>query len=96
METESPRAREIQAAISHILFHDWDPIGVSEIASVDAADEYDSYVVVVYQLIADGAEATVIAAHLVRVAREWMGLYSTVEQVMLVARKLTQLQNQIE
>jgi len=47
------RARQIQEAIRHVLLHDWDPIGVRDVA--EAQYEYDSYVGGVYRLMYSGA-----------------------------------------
>jgi hypothetical protein len=47
-----PRTRhatQIQHAIRHILFRQWDPIGVRDIEG--SSDEYDSYIAPIYRIL---------------------------------------------
>jgi hypothetical protein len=48
--------------IRHVLMEKWDPIGVTDVP--EAADEYDSYIGGVYELLERGAPAADIAAYL--------------------------------
>lgn len=50
---EKIESREVRSKIRAILMAKWDPIGVSEVP--EAADEYDSYIGGVYELLAEGA-----------------------------------------
>jgi hypothetical protein len=58
--------------VREILLREWDPIGINEICP---ADEYDTYADKAYvMLLRDDATAHVIAAYLLAVATERMGL----------------------
>jgi hypothetical protein len=72
MDARDEPAREIQAAIAKILLEDWDPIGVHDVT--EAQDEYDSYVSGVYRLLVAGATAEALAAHLLAIENEAVGL----------------------
>lgn len=52
--------------------NDWDPIGVSD--TPEAADEYDSYIGDIYDLIQSNASAAQIAAYLRHVEIDQMGM----------------------
>jgi hypothetical protein len=76
-------------AIAHILRLDWNPIGVAGLP----ADEYDGYVGGVYRLLASGADANRVAAHLAQLERVSMGLAERQTADLLpIARKLLDLQ----
>ena len=49
-------------AVQSILFHDWDPIGVSE--NPRLSDEYDKCVPAILRLVSEGATSDEIAAKL--------------------------------
>ena len=89
MDSYERRAREIQDSIREVLIRDWDPIHVRDIP--EAQHEYDGYVGGVYRLLASGASEVAIAAHLASVERESMGLSTTAEALLPVARRLKQL-----
>jgi hypothetical protein len=81
------RGKEIQAAIAKVLLQDWDPIGVQNVPQ--AQDEYDGYVGGVYRLLASGASANEVAAHLSSIESEGMGLRGAKPSDLLpVAEKL--------
>lgn len=48
--------------IRDLLLRQWDPIGINEVP--EAADEYDSYIGGVYDLLEQGASEADIANHL--------------------------------
>ena len=59
--------------VREILMRDWDPIGVAGVE--EAADEYDSYVGRAYIMLMDEhASADAIAAYLLEIATDNMGL----------------------
>ena len=90
MASQDDSARQIQSAIQAILLREWDPIGVADVPS--AHDEYDAYVGGVYRLLASGASAEAVAAHLSRLEATKMGLTSgSPEQLLPVARRLCAL-----
>ena len=86
MDAQTRQARVVQDRIRQILLNDWDPIGIREVP--EAQDEYDSYVGGVYRLLADGASAVEVAAHLARIEGETMGLPSSADRHLPVATKL--------
>ena len=45
------QSREVRSKIRGILMGEWDPIGVNDVA---AADEYDSYINGIYDLLEQG------------------------------------------
>jgi len=90
MASHDDQARQIQSAIQAILLREWDPIGVAD--EPRAKDEYDAYIGGVYRLLASGASAEAVAAHLSRLEATKMGLSaSSPEQLLPVARKLCAL-----
>jgi hypothetical protein len=67
------QSRENCARIREIFLRNWDPIGVCGIP--EAKDEYDTYADKAYlMLMDDGATASAIAAYLMKIATEHMGL----------------------
>ena len=89
MDPHERRAREIQDSIREVLIRDWDPIGVQDVP--EAQDEYDGYIGGVYRLLASSASEDAIAMHLASVERDAMGLFTTAEALLPVARRLRQL-----
>jgi hypothetical protein len=89
MDQRDKRAREIQDAIREVLMREWDPIHVQDIP--EARDEYEAYVGGVYRLLASGASEVSIATHLASVERESMGLYTSADALLPVARRLKQI-----
>ena len=84
------KAREIQERIRQVLLHDWDPIGVADIE--EAQDEYDSYVGLVYRLLASPASEDELIAELRHIEVVRMGLSPVRPEGLLpVARKLKAL-----
>ncbi len=59
---DKERSRELRDQIRRVLMDQWDPIGVNDIP--EAADEYDSYIGKIYELIKGDASEDEIAAHL--------------------------------
>ena len=82
------KAIEVQKSIRHILFYDWDPIGVNDLAP---DDEYDSYVADIYRLLISGASRTEIAAHLRQIEITWMSSVTDREHRDNIAEKLINL-----
>ena len=89
MNARDKRAREIQKAIRQVLLHDWDPIGVSDVAQ--AQDEYDSYVGGIYRLLASGAAPLGLAEHLAGIENGLMGIKGSPDLLMPIAQKLSQI-----
>ena len=83
------RGKEIQNEIRRVLLSAWDPIGVRD--EPNAESEYDSYIAGVYRLIASGAAATEVVAHL-HSLEHGMGFNETDETALLpVAEMLRSL-----
>jgi len=66
------KSREVRLQIRAILMTEWDPIGVSDVPH--AADEYDSYIGGVYELLEQGESEESISAYLREIETERMGM----------------------
>lgn len=64
-DNRKKRAREIQTAISQILYRDWDPFELSGIAP---RDEYDSYIGDVYRILANSRSEEALIEYLGRMS----------------------------
>ena len=71
--------------IDDILWHDWDPIGVKDLAP---RDEYQSYVPHIFNLKKSGADRNQIANALFKFETENMGMGGTLENCLSVADKI--------
>jgi len=80
-----PRELELYRAIDEILWRDWDPIGVSEIA--DARDEYQGYLPEVFRLALAGDRAK-IADYLFWAATDRMGLSTERHRHLTIADRI--------
>ena len=89
MDRRDKRAREIQNSIREVLIRDWDPFQVGDLPELQ--DEYDAYIGGIYHLLARGASEFAIATHLASVERESMGLSTSAEALLPIARRLRQL-----
>jgi hypothetical protein len=69
---EKYESRRIRVQIRHILLSTWDPIGVRD--NPKAQDEYDSYVVRLYELLVGNASDAELIDYLYWVVHELMGL----------------------
>jgi hypothetical protein len=79
----------IQDRIRAVLNANWDPIGVAE----EVADEYDSYIGVIYSMLRRGISPAKLAAELLEIETVSMGLSGLPEGRRLeVARKLLALE----
>ena len=76
---------EIQNSIREILFKEWDPLGVSDLAP---DNEYDSYIAGVYELLLSNANEGAIADHLRQIEIARMGEVSSPENRKRVATLL--------
>ncbi len=88
MNERSKKAIETQESIRRILFYDWDPIGINDLAP---EDEYDSYVGGIYRLLASSASEYQIIEHLHRLEITKMGVSSNRKKLKDVAEKLMKL-----
>ncbi len=76
-----------------ILLVDWDPVGVFGIRQ--AEDEYDRYVQGVFELLRTGATDKKIAAHLLALQSQHMGMSPYCSDLRQVTRKLRSLWNDL-
>ena len=76
--------------IDRILWEEWDPIGVNDIAP---SDEYSSYVPQIYKLLSENADLETISNQLYEFAIKNMGIYGTREHCKYVADLLVRLKN---
>ena len=66
------QSRDDRSRIGKFLLQEWDPIGINDVCP---ADEYQAYADEAYtMLMNDGATADELAAYLLQVATEHMGL----------------------
>jgi hypothetical protein len=85
-DARSKRATEIQDSIRQILYHDWDPIGVS---GFGPDDECDSYIAPVYRILVGSRSEQDLVEFLFRTERDTIGLAcDSPQQLAPIARKL--------
>jgi hypothetical protein len=82
---DKERSRDIRRHIRRILMAEWDPIGVSDIP--EAADEYDSYIGGVYELLERGSSQTSIYTYLRNIEVDQMELVDASRQPLLPESK---------
>ncbi len=75
--------------IDNILWLDWDPIGINELAP---RDEYQGYVPEIFGLVKAKADKQEIANRLYKLETENMGMEGTIENCLVVADKLLNAQ----
>ena len=69
-----------------ILLVHWDPIGIED--EPWTQDEYDSYIPQIYRLLVDRTDEAALAAHLLKIERDSMGLEGSEERATTTAAKL--------
>jgi hypothetical protein len=94
MSDYKDRARRYHRAIREILLHDWDPIGVRDIA--EAQDEYDSYIPGIYGGLIHRISEHELIEHLWQIEAQQMGLAVNRRKTEQAARKLLLLNTQLE
>ena len=82
------RQKELYKNIDEILWNDWDPIGVNDIAP---RDEYQSYTPTIFELKNKGADTELIAKTLHKIETETMGLFGNFEHCKQIADKINKL-----
>lgn len=75
--------------IDDILWFDWDPIGINNIAP---RDEYQSYVPEIYGLVMSKASREEIANRLYKLETEKIGMSGTFENCLKIADKILKVQ----
>ena len=80
--------KDIYYEIDKILWNDWDPIGVNDIAP---RDEYQSYTPILFSLKINGADKETIAQKLNDIATKTMGLSGNIGHCKVIADKIFDL-----
>jgi len=78
---EKDKSRRIRVAIRHVLMDKWDPIGVAD--EPMAADEYDSYIGGVFELLESNATREMLEEHLREIETRNMGLTDSAGRLLL-------------
>lgn len=87
MNKNKTKAKGIMNSIRKVLLNDWDPIGIKDVPV--AQNEYDSYVGVIYRMIASQSQAKEVAEYLIKIEVEEMGLgLRKVENLLPIANRL--------
>ncbi len=74
--------------IDDILWYDWDPIGINDVAP---RDEYSGYVTGLFNLKKEGADRIKIGKRLLELETNSMGIPSNLEECLIVADKILAL-----
>jgi len=80
--------KELYQKVDEILWNDWDPIGVNDIAP---RDEYQGYTPTIFNLIKKDADKETIAQKLLEFETQNMGLFGNIEHCRQVADKIINL-----
>ncbi len=75
----------LYTTVDKILWNDWDPIGVNDIAP---EDEYRDYVPEICKMLIDDKTESEIADRLNDIAINTIGLFGNIEHCKKVAKKL--------
>ena len=75
--------------IDDILWFDWDPNGVKDIAP---RNEYQSYIPEIFELVKAKADRQAIADRLLKLETENMGMVGTIENCLRIADKILAIQ----
>ena len=89
MAGASLQYRRVFQVIHDVLINEWDPIGVG--GTPQAQDEYDSYIPVIYRLLADDSDLDTLARHLEEIETKAMGLRSGGDNNKRIARCLREV-----
>jgi hypothetical protein len=77
--------KELYKTVDEILWNDWDPIGVNDIAP---RDEYQSYVHEIFSLLIQNKSEKEIADRLYEIETETIGVIGSKEHCLIIAKKL--------
>jgi len=69
---DKKRWKETAREIRRVLLEEWDPIEVRD--EPLAQEEYDRYIGRIYRLLAENASDDELAAYLLEIETDWMGL----------------------
>jgi hypothetical protein len=80
--------REIYKAINDILYYDWDPIGITNLAP---ENEYQTYTSQIFSLFIHGADVDVIADKLHDIETSIIGVSGSFNHCKKIAGKIVNL-----
>jgi len=80
--------KKLYKAIDEILWNDWDPIGVNDIAP---RDEYQSYTPTIFKLKTIGADIETIAKTLHEIETVTIGVVGDIDHCRQVAERIINL-----
>jgi hypothetical protein len=86
LKNEEPTS--LYEAVDLLLWNEWDPIGINDIAP---RDEYQSYTPTIYRLKTSGADKETIAKTLHQIETETIGVEGSIENCRRVADKIISL-----
>lgn len=86
----SPEHTALYKEVDEILWNDWDPIGVNDIAP---RDEYQSYVPEIFSLLIQNKTDKEIADRLYKIETETIGVLGSREHCLKIAKKLIEEKN---
>ena len=87
----SPEHKALYKSVDEILWNDWDPIGVNDIAP---RDEYQSYVPEIFSMLIHNKTEKEIAARLYKIETETSGVFGRRENCSINAEKLMKEKNE--
>jgi hypothetical protein len=88
-DSQEKRAAKIQNSIRQVLYHEWDPIGISGTAP---EDEYDSYIGPVYRILSGNRSEQELIEFLFHSERDTIGVScDSSEHLRPIARRLLEL-----
>jgi hypothetical protein len=94
MSERLDRAKRYHEAIHEVLLHEWDPIGVADIA--EAQDEYDGYVGELYAMLIRHVPRSQLVDHLWWIETEHMALHGSRQKTEEIADRLLAIRDQLE
>ena len=80
--------KELYKTVDEILWNDWDPIGVNEIAP---RDEYQSYVPEIFSMLVQNKTENEISDRLYKIETETIGVIGSREHCLTIAKKLIEV-----
>ena len=86
----SPEHKALYKVVNEILWNDWDPIGVNDIAP---RDEYHSYVPEIFSLLIQNKTDKEISNRLYKIETETIGVLGSREHCLMIAKKLIEEKN---
>lgn len=75
--------------IDEILWFDWDPLGINDIAP---RDEYHSYVIEIFELLKAKADRQTIAEHLYKIETNNMAEDGNIEKCLTIADEILKIE----